>query len=46
VVVGFQLPMQSALITVAGVELPAYDLCKKLMVQSGFLGDSLGTHFL
>jgi hypothetical protein len=31
---------------VAGVELPAYDLCKKLMVQSGFLGDSLGTHFL
>lgn len=32
--------------TVAGVELPAYDLCKKLMVQSGFLGDSLGTHFL
>lgn len=31
---------------VAGVELPAYDVCKKYILQSGFLGDTKGTHFL
>ncbi|KAL8595989.1 hypothetical protein ACOMHN_018301 [Nucella lapillus] len=31
---------------VAGVELPAYDLCKKHIIRSGFLGDTKETHFL
>ncbi|XP_025079621.1 kidney mitochondrial carrier protein 1-like isoform X1 [Pomacea canaliculata] len=31
---------------VAGVELPAYDLCKKHIVQSGLMGDTKETHFL
>ncbi|ESO92887.1 hypothetical protein LOTGIDRAFT_162365 [Lottia gigantea] len=31
---------------VAGVELPAYDVCKKHIIRSGYLGDSIETHFL
>ncbi|KAK7486487.1 hypothetical protein BaRGS_00022288 [Batillaria attramentaria] len=31
---------------VAGVELPAYDLCKKHILMSGLLGDTKETHFL
>jgi len=32
--------------TVAGVELPAYDLFKKQIILSGYLGDCKETHFL
>ncbi|XP_046564447.1 kidney mitochondrial carrier protein 1-like isoform X1 [Haliotis rubra] len=32
--------------TVAGVELPAYDICKKQIIHSGYLGDTKTTHFL
>jgi len=31
---------------VAGVELPAYDLFKKQIINSGYLGDTKETHFL
>ncbi|KAK6195386.1 hypothetical protein SNE40_000830 [Patella caerulea] len=31
---------------VAGVELPAYDICKKHIIKSGYLGDTKETHFL
>ena len=31
---------------VAGVELPAYDLFKKKIIQSGYLGDCKETHFM
>lgn len=40
------VPTAQRAATVAGVELPAYDLCKKVIVQSGYLGDTKPTHFL
>ncbi|XP_046362660.1 kidney mitochondrial carrier protein 1-like [Haliotis rufescens] len=32
--------------TVAGVELPAYDICKRQIIHSGYLGDTKTTHFI
>ncbi|KAJ7401771.1 Brain carrier protein 1 [Pitangus sulphuratus] len=42
---GVSLTAQRAAIVV-GVELPVYDLTKKHIIMSGFLGDTVYTHFL
>ncbi|XP_041353378.1 kidney mitochondrial carrier protein 1-like isoform X2 [Gigantopelta aegis] len=40
------VPTAQRAATVCGVELPAYDICKKRIIQSGLLGDTVATHFL
>ncbi|XP_066562748.1 kidney mitochondrial carrier protein 1 [Amia ocellicauda] len=42
---GVSLTAQRAAIVV-GVELPAYDLTKKHLILSGYMGDTVYTHFL
>ncbi|KAM6341741.1 kidney mitochondrial carrier protein 1 isoform 1-T1 [Podargus strigoides] len=42
---GVSLTAQRAAIVV-GVELPVYDLTKKHIIMSGFMGDTVYTHFL
>ncbi|XP_032535321.1 kidney mitochondrial carrier protein 1 isoform X3 [Chiroxiphia lanceolata] len=42
---GVSLTAQRAAIVV-GVELPVYDLMKKHIIMSGFMGDTVYTHFL
>ncbi|XP_069496164.1 kidney mitochondrial carrier protein 1 isoform X2 [Ambystoma mexicanum] len=42
---GVSLTAQRAAIVV-GVELPVYDLTKKHLIMSGFMGDTVYTHFL
>ncbi|KAJ6661723.1 hypothetical protein lerEdw1_013245, partial [Lerista edwardsae] len=42
---GVSLTAQRAAIVV-GVELPVYDLAKKHIIMSGFMGDTVYTHFL
>ncbi|NXG06015.1 KMCP1 protein, partial [Sakesphorus luctuosus] len=43
--IGVSLTAQRAAIVV-GVELPVYDLTKKHIIMSGFMGDTVYTHFL
>lgn len=40
------VPTAQRAAVVAGVELPSYDLCKRMIVQSGYLGDTKATHFI
>lgn len=42
---GVSLTAQRAAIVV-GVELPAYDITKKHLILSGYMGDTVYTHFL
>uniref|UniRef100_A0A1A7YVY9 Solute carrier family 25, member 30 n=1 Tax=Iconisemion striatum TaxID=60296 RepID=A0A1A7YVY9_9TELE len=42
---GVSLTAQRAAIVV-GVELPVYDITKKHLIQSGYMGDTMYTHFL
>lgn len=42
---GVSLTAQRAAIVV-GVELPAYDVTKKHLILSGYMGDTVYTHFL
>ncbi|KAL4608884.1 kidney mitochondrial carrier protein 1 isoform X2 [Arapaima gigas] len=42
---GVSLTAQRAAIVV-GVEFPAYDLAKKQLILSGYMGDTVSTHFL
>lgn len=42
---GVSLTAQRAAIVV-GVELPVYDITKKHLILSGYMGDTVYTHFL
>ncbi|NXR15383.1 KMCP1 protein, partial [Semnornis frantzii] len=42
---GVSLTAQRAAVVV-GVELPVYDMTKKHIIMSGFMGDTVSTHFL
>ncbi|KAK2172330.1 hypothetical protein NP493_972g00038 [Ridgeia piscesae] len=39
-------PTANRAAVVAGVELPAYDVCKKYLIISGFFKDNMFTHFI
>ena len=40
------MPTAQRAAIVAGVELPIYDWCKRKLIESQYMGDTVSTHFV